>query len=403
MLRGTLPFVAAVLAPGAVVVLATATYVQTPGPPLPPPVVDRGPSPADLVVAPTDGTSPGGCQIVVVVDDRDADLALYKVGVDRTVDVWRARPNGKGAHRFSDLPPGTYHANAIAPGKAIAAAPTFTCGGKGERAQLVLQLAPPSATVAGRVVGHGKRAVGGAEVLLAQPEGRQGATAGVVHAPLAGDGAYAVPLAAGHWEILATAPHHTAQKQSLRVDGADVKASFALKASPVVQGVVVDDAGAPVPGAVVSLGGAFDPKVGFTAVVADDRGRYALPIPLDAPLVVVARGAGKVGRVALPPVREPAGVAGVSVAVAPGRVVAGEVMTQRGDAHPHAPVRVRVRALGLVDVVKTDAHGRFVVDGLPSGEDVELWADGSAIGAWGGTVAVPGQDRVLLTYVPPAY
>ncbi len=409
--RTALAFGGSALLSGACVAAALSLNALRPPPPPLPPAIVEAPL-AELAVRPAAGNLAGGCQIVVEVDDAAAELLLFQVGVDRTVSTWTARPSpskaaSKGsAHRFSDLGPGTYHVNARVSGKALVAAPTWSCDGKGERADFKLATASSSSSLTGRVVGWGKRAVPGAEVLIAQPQGHETTTPGVLHVPLAADGSFTALLRPGRYEVLAAAPHHVAQKRALEVaaaEGAQVKLNVRLDPSPVVAGVVVDQEGKPVPGAVVSLGGIYDPKAGSAAVVADDQGRYELPIPMGSALTVVARGAGKLGRTSVAAVVDPAGVAGVELVVEAGRRVSGLVMTQRGEPHAFAPVRFRVRALGLTGVEKTDARGAFVLDGMPAVDDVEVWADGNAIGAWGGAVASPGADRVLLTWVPPAY
>jgi hypothetical protein len=381
-----------------------------PEPPEPPaeveaPAPEEAPAWADAIPAAEDDT---GCQVSVqaTLDGRPADaarLSLHRVGQSSTVSTWSAVPRADGVHRFAGLPTGTYHLVAEAEGRAPVAAQTWTCGAEGERAFFALTLDEVGAPFEGKVTGRGGVVADGTELMIEQPDGFRAAHPGVVHLSVDGDGSFATRLAPGRYTLLALAPHHTPIRQELTIDDNGGKTRLRLAWRPEARGVVYDEAGAPVAGATVYLGPHFDPKVPPSMATTEEDGSFVLAVLPGQNITLTAKTNAGVGHVSLPEVSKVEGHTGVSIQLDAGRTVTGWLEHRDGKPVPFGEVTYRIKELGMVGVVKAKDDGTFALAGVPASADVELWPKNGAIGAWGGAVASPGRDRVLLTYVPPAY
>jgi len=393
--------------------LATATIALMV--PSAPPAPAPSPPPAAPTWEPTMGRASDAleaCQLRVMVVARDpleapivdAKLSLARVGSDRTLEVWAALTDSGGAHRFAALPQGLYHLTVAAPGRPLTASPVFRCDESSARGFVHVTAPDAGAALAGRITGLFGKAVAGAELLVAQPEGAQSTFAGVAHVRVDEDGRFSTTLAKGRYQLLATAPSHTAQMQMVTIgEEAKAKTVFALEFTPRVEGRVVDEEGGPVRDALVHLGATYDPKAGRSSARTDAEGRFSLAVAGGQALHLSARGEGLLGSVDLQPVTSLSGLSGVQIVAHAGRVLRGAVQNVDGSPKPYADVAFRVRDLGLSGVERADAEGRFVLSGMPLLADVEVWADGNATGAWGAVVAGPHDENVLLTYVAPAY
>ena len=248
-------------------------------------------------------------------------------------------------------------------------------------------------------------ALPGAELAIAQDVDGRNAIAGVARVPAGADGRIAVPLAPGTYVVLAQAPNHEAARRTitLRADEPGNRARITLAPAPRVRGTVVDEHGAPVAGALVSLGGAYDPTARVARVRTEADGSFALPIRRGQDVTVSARGDGKVARAAFGVLTSPFGIDGVTLVARAGREVEGMVSKPDGSPWAFGLVRYRVRDLGLTGVEQADGAGRFVLDGMPADADVEVWAEGNATGAWGAQVSTPAGERLALVYVAPPY
>jgi hypothetical protein len=332
-------------------------------------------------------------------------VRLSRVGREGTLEASAALTDRRGRHRFQGLEPGLYHVTVEQQGKAVVTAPPWRCERDDARGTAQLALTDAQAVLEGRVTGYGGAPVAGSELLVAQPEGAQTALAGVAHIVVDDTGRFRARLAPGTYQLLATAPAHTAQMQMVKVGVDEVRGRtrFALEFTPRVSGVVVTEAGEPVRDAVVSVGAAYDPKAGSAAVRTDEEGRFSIGVLAGQALHLSARGEGLLGSVDLEPVTHISGKRGVSIVARAGRAVTGLVQNADGSAKAFPDVAFRVRDQGVTGVVRGDAEGRFVVDGLPLSSDVELWAEGNASGAWGAVVASPADVSVLVTYTAPAF
>ncbi|MCC7074022.1 MAG: carboxypeptidase regulatory-like domain-containing protein [Deltaproteobacteria bacterium] len=372
------------------------------------------PEPSPWVLGEATAARPGTCQIAArVLEDghgiADAPLRLARVTAEGSVEVWTSRTAASGAHRFIDLPQGTYHLSALVDGHPPAGAPELRCTGAAERAFVDLPLS--SAVAEGAVLlevalsSAGGRALPGAELAIAQDLDGRSAIAGVARVPAGADGRIAVKLAPGSYTVLAQAPNHEAARRTitLRADEPSNHARIALAPAPRIRGAVVDENGAPIGGALVSLGAAFDPTARVARVHTEADGSFSLPIRRGQDVTVSARGGGKVARAAFGVLTSPFGLDGVTLVARAGRNVEGMVSKPDGAPWAFGLVRYRVRDLGLTGVEQADGAGRFVLDGMPADADVEVWAEGNATGAWGAQVSTPAGERLALVYVPAAY
>ncbi len=368
------------------------------------------PTPSPYIIAPAANSVPGACQVGALVTDGgaargDVLLRLARVTAEGSAEVWQAITDGTGVHRFLDLPAGSYQLTALTDNRAPAAA-DFRCGGDDGRAFLTLDLVRADHVLSGRVTSSGGAPAPGAEIAIGQDVDARTSLAGTARIPVDQDGSFHVRMAPGDYVVLVQAPNHAPLLRKLHFDGSAPAsvARFTLVPTPHVRGRVVDEDGAPLAGARVSVGGMFDPTQRVASVTTDADGTFSLPVADGQDVDVTAHSAkGLVARVSLGVVHGAYGLSGVNVVARAGRAVEGVVMKPDGSAWSFGEVRYRVRDLGLTGVEKADADGHFVVDGMPTDADVEVWAEGNASGAWGAQVASPGNNRLALVYTPPAY
>ena len=372
------------------------------------PILDNDELSAHFIVPFGSASDDSACQLSVRVRSagsvaEQAVVQLARVGAAGVVDAWSARPDRRGAHRFLDLPPGDYDLTASSPGHALQGAPRFRCEAPGQRAYFDVNLVAATRSLAVRVLGDDNRPIPHADLALAQEEGTQGALAGIIHVRTDEAGMARAALQPGRFQLLAQATEHVGQRRSIQVADADVRLTLRLAFSPTVRGRVVDEGGAPMVGALVSMGAAWAPGARGSAVRTDNSGRFALPVQRGQDLALTARGSGRVGRLFVGNVGDGHGLQEVLLTARPGRTVEGVVLRADGSPHAFGAVRYRIRALGLEGVESADENGQFLLDGMPGSEDVEVWADGTAVGAWGARVAGPKDRRVALTWIAPAY
>jgi hypothetical protein len=254
----------------------------------------------------------------------------------------------------------------------------------------------------GTLVGHRGKALPAATVALWQEDSSRSGLAGVVRVRTDAVGHFSARLPKGRYLAHAVAADHVTKNLTITV-GEKTAARIVLPWSPAIRGVVVDELGAPIAGAAVALGGAFDPKAKASGVVTDVHGRFALPIQARQDVVITARGNGRVARAMLGVVDNIDAFQQVQLVATTGRTVSGTVYTTTGTPLAHGAVQFRIRSLGLEGEAPTDAHGRFLLDGMPADADVEVWAAGNASGAWGAQVATPERHELALTFVAAAW
>jgi hypothetical protein len=371
------------------------------------------PAPSPWLVATAVAKDDAACQLSVrVVDERgdvvdDAPLKIAKLGAGVVEAGCDALTDHKGTHRLIDLARGSYDVTVDVAGKALQGTPTFRCDQDGKRAFFDVVVKDSDRVVTGTI--HGvrggkKQPLAYATVAVFQDLANRNALGGVVRVRTDGDGQFSARLPAGQYVAYATANDHVAAKTHFTVDAPLTQMQLALAFMPSVSGVVVDDAGVPVAGAVVAMGNAYDPRAKASAVVADSSGRFRLPVHEGQELTLTARGDGKIGRTFVGVVtaeRAPE----VRIVASVGRTVSGVVTTPTGKIVAFGDVQFRIKSLGVEGTARTDASGRFVLDGMPQNEPVEVWAKGNATGAWGARVAEPttSPTQLALLYIPPAY
>lgn len=373
------------------------------------------PAPSPWLVATAIAKDDAACQLSVrVVDEHgvaidDAPLEVAKLGAGVVEAGFDALTDHKGTHRLIDLARGSYDVTVDVPGKALQGTPTFRCDQDGKRAYFDVVVKDADRVVTGTL--RGVRASGAkqplpyATVAIFQDLADRSALGGVVRTRTDGEGHFTARLPAGRYVAYATATDHVGTKAQFTVDAPVTEMNMALGYMPSVHGVVVDDAGAPVAGAIVAMGNAYDPRAKAGAVVADANGRFRLPVREGQELTITARGEGKIGRTFVGVVNDVDRVGDVRVVASVGRTVSGVVTTPTGKIVAFGDVQFRIKSLGVEGTTRTDGSGRFVLDGMPQDEPVEVWAKGNATGAWGARVAEPAttSTQLALLYIPPAY
>lgn len=368
------------------------------------------PVPSPWTLGHAEAIDDSACQLAIRVRDdagdvlADAPLHVVRI-VDggEVVERYSARTDARGGHRLIDLPQGHYDITVDVPGKALAGAPTFTCDHKGRRAFFDVDIKDAAHVVEGTLRGRNKQPLSSATVALWQDDNARSGLAGVVRLRTDDAGHFSARLPAGRYLGVATAGEHVAKRVTIDVEAATTQMDLRLAFSPSVRGLVVDETGTPLVGAVVSVGGAFDPRAKTSRVVTDATGHFTVPVHEGQELSLTARGNGRVARVVLGVVADVGGFQQVVLQASEGRTVEGVVLRADGGALAFGAVHYRVRALGLEGEAPTDGNGRFTLDGMPADQDVEVWAAGNASGAWGAQVATPATTQLALTYVAPAW
>ncbi len=340
-----------------------------------------------------------------VDDARVSVVALEAGAVARSFDALTDR---KGTHRIIDLAPGSYDVTVDVEGKALQGTPTFRCDAGsnevgGKRAYFDVVVPDSDKVVAGRLTGRKRAPLSHASVALFQDDTHRSGLAGVVRVRTDVDGNFTARLPAGDYVVYAQAAEHVARKTTLHVEEATTTLAIALPFSPAVRGVVVDEEGEPIANAVVAMGNAWDPRARAGSVTTDALGRFALAVQEGQELSLTARGDGKIGRALVGVVDDVDRFQHVTLVASSGRTVSGVVLSTSGEPLAFGGVHYRIRSLGLEGDAPTDKNGRFLLDGLPADDDVEVWATGNATGAWGARVATPSTTQLALTFIAPAY
>lgn len=343
------------------------------------------------------------CQVRVRVHHEpdmspDIGLMLHRIDAQRTLES-RSVAFAEGDFVVDDLAVGTYHLNLLGTEFETTTLPPLSCEGDNSRIYWERGLRAARGRVQGRLRGHDGRWVPGAELLL-----QKAANDGVVHVPIDSDGNFSLPVAPGLYQYVAMAPQHAARTGELRVPSAgSIHLPLDLEWRPTLRGRVTSADGRVVAGARVFLGPRYDPKTPPNVVLTQADGTFEIPVVKSTGLRLSALADDGCAMAHVSDLGSSETPSRVELRLQPGRTLEGWV--QRRDGRPHASgeIRFRIKSLGVVGSGYADADGHFTIAGLPTGEDVELWAEGSAIGAWGAAVAPAGQNRVLLTYVPPPY
>lgn len=397
------------LVPGVAVLVAVSSLgwfdVRTTPPPPPAP---QSPSPWTLSAA--DAVDDGACQLSLTVRDAvagggvvdGARLSIVRLAAGEVVERVEARTDRKGSYRAIDLAPGTWNVTVDVDGRALQGTPDFACDARGKRAHFDLAAQDGAHVVAGRVVDDQRQPLPRAQVALWQADVQRTGLAGVVRVDVDASGRFRAALPAGEYVTWTSAPEHVARRGSLRVTQPQTAWTTRLAFRPAVRGVVVDETGTAMAGAVVSMGEAWDPTASVARVVADASGRFEMPVAQGQELTLTARGEGRLGRLLVGVVDDVRGLQALTLVARPGRTVGGVVVDDSGAPRPFGRVHFRVRALGLEGEVACDAQGRFVLDGMPQ-DDVEAWAADTAIGAWGARVADASTSQLSLPWAPPSY
>ncbi|MCP4504237.1 MAG: carboxypeptidase regulatory-like domain-containing protein [Deltaproteobacteria bacterium] len=363
----------------------------------------------------TTTVSSASCQVSVRVTEPafsrsslaadDAKLVLHRVDEKGPLDTWNAVTHHGGLHRFTDLPRGIYHLTVRSDEAAPKAAPVFVCTENNDRLFFELDLVRPDAELDVQIFGKGKKPVPGTWAMIQQPPGHRNQMWGVLHVPVDEDGHLKVALPAGRYRVVTRAPHHNGQFLDVNLEktSGTLHSRVKLTWRPEITGVVRNEAGQPVVGAEVFLGPILDPRVTLARTITDTNGEYVLPFTPGTAPVVSAWNAGRTATTATSADEQTlAGYQAVEVKLQAGRTVSGDVMEITGKDRPFAKVRFRVRRTGHTGVIVADKNGHFELSGMPN-DDVDLWPEDGANGAWSGMAATLERTKVLLTFVPKSY
>lgn len=178
----------------------------------------------------------------------------------------------------------------------------------------------------------------------------------------------------------------------------EARAELTLERGVSVGGFVVDEDGAPVPGAELYIG--FDPSaLDRVDAVAHDDGSYEFPTVASGSqtLVVQRRGFAPHSEVLeLPAAGEL--FPELTITLGAAHHIAGRVLDEAGRPRVGANVSMRFRGDYLDGRTQTDEAGRFRVDGLPAQDlEVELWGRGLVRTR----IALEGVDREDYEFTVP--
>lgn len=306
--------------------------------------------------------------------------------------------DGSGAALLGGLPAGKVRASARAAGFPEARSEPMEVEG-GQRREVTLTLARGVSLVC-TVVDSGEAPLEGALVeVYRRPEAREGfrfslgsrgksPADAVGSAVTDGDGRAVVGnLAPGPVSVWVTAPGFAARQVEAEVkeSGGEV-GPVVLTPGVTVRGRVVDETGAGVPSANIFSGSSGAPMLREPRAQSDGEGYFLIPdLPADQPLLLQARADRYVAslptRVPMPPPEL------VELKVLRGRTLAGRVVDE-ASAGPVAGAQVAASQreqrsfagasmMGLGRVFaggETDEQGSFLLEGLPPGENISLFA-----------------------------
>lgn len=325
----------------------------------------------------SDGTAAAGELLVVLCE---GDEAMF--------DTRRLRTDDAGEVRVDGLPPGPVTVKLQQFSNPASAEIT---AGAVTRLDYVLQI---GVLAHGIVVDSAGRPIAGADVVL---DGL-GSPTPVTIATSAADGTFTVRDMAPYVMLGARAPGYAASRMQLplaTVGGVAEMRLLLVDPGGVVQGMVTDSAGVPVPGAVVRVGDAELPgivsSVGMAAVAqpvrtgADGRFRALGIAPGSQPVTVRAKG--------LPPWRGECFVnadATTSLAVVLGQGVTCTGIVRAADGAPAAGAAIATgdHKTFTLTRTKSGADGSFTLAGLPPGT-IELRVVHDELGK--ATVTVHGE------------
>ncbi|MCA9719601.1 MAG: carboxypeptidase regulatory-like domain-containing protein, partial [Myxococcales bacterium] len=284
-----------------------------------------------------------------------------------------------GRWRVADALAGRYALAASAPGFLTAAARVVTLRAKAENAGLDLTLRAGGHALSGVITDMTGGVVEGAIVRLTPAEGITRLRARDSYATLSReDGRYALQAAAGRYRVSVLHEDYAPVHRTLELGG-PLARDYALTPMAVIEGVVVTQRGAPVPGARVQHArergvalpggqrGSFTESGG--AAVADGEGRFRLRGLSPGTILLYATAAGRASgtptTVALAVAEQRAGV---RVVVDDAHTLRGRVVVRGDSSRGVAGASVVAAAAGPFEPrTTTDEQGAFTLHGVLAG------------------------------------
>ncbi|MCP3136344.1 carboxypeptidase-like regulatory domain-containing protein [Pyxidicoccus xibeiensis] len=319
---------------------------------------DAAPGQVSGAVRAPDGGSVEGTRVTVA-----RVLAGALRGPRRLPEVRAVGVGAGGAFDVGPLPPGQYAVTASGPSGTAGPQVVEVASGATARAELTLM--PGTVVLSGRVRGAGGAALPGAVVTVeAVTLGAADAAVELHQVETGADGAYALQVRPGVYEVLVRASDH-APDRAARVVAGDLTHDVEPRPAARLGGRVhTATAGRRPEGARVRVvGGAA-----ASETRADATGSFALDELEPGQVQLLVRWEDQVGLSA--PVAVVAGErAEADVALSPGRVVTGLVKDTLGRPVTGAVVRLSATdpLLPLDDVARSDIRGAFRFEGLLEG------------------------------------
>jgi hypothetical protein len=285
-----------------------------------------------------------------------------------------ARSGADGTFRLADLDPGRWRASATAGGFVPAHVGGLVLEA-GKEGSLAFRLEAGGRLVSGTVTDRTGGPVAGALVEASPLHGLLSTRDPHTAAALTdAAGKYAIPVGEGRHRLAASHPEYVGEARTVEVGAAGATEDFDLMPGGVIEGIVRElGTGTPVAGAEVAhaheavahfLGAGLTLPGATGVVTADGDGRFRITGLSPGAVRLTARGAGLATRT---PTVVPLGVAGqlagVEVFVGGAFAVRGTVTIEGGEPAAGATVRADGDAASARAIA--DAHGRFVLDGLP--------------------------------------
>jgi hypothetical protein len=337
-------------------------------------------------------------KLVVTVTDDKGPVAGATVRLERERgEVEIVQTAADGVARAESLEPGTWRVSASAEGREPAALRARELRA-GEIVNVELQLVAGGRTLTGLVTDATGGTIAGARIDAARLGGTARPTDAVASTLTGADGRYQLSVAEGQLLVAASEASYAPQSRFVEVGASGATADFQLVPGGVIEGIVRDERSRePVPGALVHarrdapammLG---ERAIHVATTSADGRFRVAGLRPGGFELHARAEG-----RASTSPTIVGLGVAeqvsDVEILVGASPVIRGIVVDESGSPAPNVEVNAFAGGGGGDNSAVSDAHGAFVLEGLPPGNYVLIGRGEQFVPGGATRVELAGKD-----------